>query len=480
MTAPIRVRFAPSPTGYLHIGGARTAMYNYLWAKARGGKYILRIEDTDTDRSSSEYEKLQIEDLKWLGITHDEGPDVGGDFGPYRQSERLPIYKEWAEKLIAEKKAFYCFCTEEELNAKKEAANLENRAPIYDGKCRHLTDSETKNLFSLGKEAVIRFHVPHKAYVFHDIVRGQVAFPEGMVGDFVIMRANGIPVYNFAVVVDDLLMKITHVIRGEEHLPNTLRQLMLYEAFKATPPEFAHASLLIGEDRQKLSKRHGATSVRLYKDEGYLPQALLNYLLLLGWSHPEEKDVFDVHTLGAVFDIKRLTKAPAIYDIAKLGYINGQHLRILPLEQILVAVEKVMPKDHSFFKMDRDWRLKSLIVFKDKINFFPEIIPHYEVLFGLEEKDETPDYKEAKTWSTIPIIRHYLKGEIDKLIAQGKSFATEADCQTWSEHIKKELKIKGKELFMGMRAVLTLSAHGPELKLIIPLTPLSTLKRRME
>jgi glutamyl-tRNA synthetase len=288
----VRVRFAPSPTGYLHIGGARTAMYNYLFAKAMGGKYILRIEDTDLERSKREFEDSQIGDLKWLGLVHDEGPDVGGEYGPYRQSERGHIYASWAQKLIDTEHAYYCFCSEEELTAKKELANLEKRAPHYDGKCRNLSLDEATSRLAAGEEAVIRFKAPRKAYVFNDHVRGRVVFPEGMVGDFVVMRANGVPVYNYAVVVDDASMKISHVIRAEEHLPNTLRQLMLYEAFNETPPEFAHVSLLIGEDRQKLSKRHGATSVNMYKDMNYLPDALLNYLLLLGWSHPEDKDVF--------------------------------------------------------------------------------------------------------------------------------------------------------------------------------------------
>ena len=372
----VRVRFAPSPTGYLHIGGARTAMYNYLYAKAMGGKYILRIEDTDTERSERKFEDSQIEDLKWLGITHDEGPDVGGDYGPYRQSERGHIYKSWAEKLLDRGHAYHCFCTEEELTAKKEIATTEKQAPHYDGKCRNLTKAEVTTRIAAGEEAVIRFKAPLKAYAFTDHVRGEVVFPEGMVGDFVIMRANGIPVYNYAVVVDDASMKITHVIRAEEHLPNTLRQLMLYEAFGETPPEFAHGSLLIGEDRQKLSKRHGATSVNLYKEMNYLPAALLNYLCLLGWSHPEEKDIFDIHTLGTIFNLDRFTKAPAIYDIKKLDFINGQHLRHLPIETILIEVGKILPIDHPFHKMEFDWKISCITILKDYINFFQEMTSH--------------------------------------------------------------------------------------------------------
>lgn len=474
----VRVRFAPSPTGYLHIGGARTAMYNYLYAKAMGGKYILRIEDTDTERSSRKYEEAQIEDLKWLGITHDEGPDVGGNYGPYRQSERGHIYKEWAQKLLATKHAYYCFCKEEELTAKKELANEQKLAPHYDGKCRNLVENEVNSRLASGEEAVIRFKAPNKAYTFTDHVRGKVVFPEGMVGDFVIMRANGIPVYNYAVVVDDASMKITHVIRAEEHLPNTLRQLMIYEAFGVVPPEFAHGSLLIGEDRQKLSKRHGATSVNMYKEMHYLPQALLNYLCLLGWSHPEEKEVFDIHTFGPIFNLERFTKAPAIYDIAKLNYINGQHILLLSNEAILSEVEKVIPREHRFHTMDYDWKINCVKVFKEKINLFKEIIPHIDDLFTLEVSDSA-DYLEAKSWETTPKIREYLESEITKVKASGKKFVTEEEYNSWSNHVKGELKIKGKQLFMGMRSVLTHQGHGADLKFIIPLTPIEILEKRV-
>ena len=474
----VRVRFAPSPTGYLHIGGARTAMYNYLYAKAMGGKYILRIEDTDTERSERKYEIAQIEDLHWLNLPHHEGPDVGGDYGPYRQSERLHIYKAWTDKLITAKKAYHCFCSEEELTAKKELATAEKRSPHYDGTCRNLAESDVAARLASGKTSVVRFLTPMKAYEFTDHVRGKVIFPEDMVGDFVIMRANNIPVYNFAVVVDDAAMKITHVIRAEEHLPNTLRQLMLYEAFGETPPEFTHVSLLIGEDRQKLSKRHGATSVRLYREQNYLPSAMLNYLLLLGWSHPEEKDVFDIHNLDKEFNLERFTKSAAIYDIVKLNHINGEHLRLLPTETLINEVEKVLPTGHPFFKMDVEWKVRCVTLSKEKMNFFGDIIPLLDLYFGSEVSTEA-DYIEARGWETTPKIQEYLKGEVTKAVASGKKFVTEAEYNEWSNHVKGELKIKGKQLFMGIRAALTLQAHGSDLKFIIPLTPIEVLEKRL-
>lgn len=476
----VRVRFAPSPTGYLHIGGARTAMYSYLYAKAKGGKYILRIEDTDEERSKREYETAQIEDLKWLGIQHDEGPDVGGPFAPYRQTERLDTYKNYADELIAKGHAFRCYCTAEELEAKREKAESENAAPHYDGTCRNLSKDEEAKKVAEGRAAVIRFKAPLKAYSFHDHVRGDVTFPEGMVGDFVIMRANGIPVYNYAVVIDDMMMEMTHVIRAEEHLPNTLRQLMIYEALGAKIPEFAHVSLLIGADRQKLSKRHGATSVRLYKDDHYLPQALLNYLLLLGWSHPDELDVFDIHTLGTLFDINRFTKSPAIYDIAKLNYINGQHLRLLSNEELLKESKLDIPADHPFHKQTTQWQIAALNVFKEKVNFFKEFNPFLDSLFNFEVSADDADYKEAISWETTGSIRAYLLSEVEKKKAEGKTFVEASDIDLWSNHIKGELKIKGKQLFMGMRAVLTHQGHGSELKLIIPLTPVDVLEKRLK
>lgn len=474
----VRVRFAPSPTGYLHIGGARTAMYNYLFAKAMGGTYVLRIEDTDTERSERKFEEAQIEDLKWLDLMHHEGPDVGGDYGPYRQSERLHIYKEWTDKLLTEKKAYRCFCTEEVLEEKKKIAEEKELSPHYDGTCRNLSASVVEENMKKGMPSVVRCITPKKSYTFTDKVRGVVTFPEDMVGDFVIVRANDIPVYNFAVVVDDMTMKISHVIRAEEHLNNTLRQLILYEAFGATPPTFCHVSLLIGQDRQKLSKRHGATSVRLYQEQNYIPSAMLNYLLQLGWSHPEEKDIFDIHELGTVFNLDRFTKSAAIYDITKLNFINGQHLRLLPHEVLVSEIGKVIPQDHPFHKMTHEWKMTCVGFFKEKINFFAEIIPHIAVLFFTEDND-TDDYKEARSWETTPKIQEYLAGEIAKASAEGKKFVTEADYNLWSDHVKGELKIKGKQLFMGMRAVLTMQAHGPDLKHIIPLTPIEVLAKRV-
>lgn len=476
----VRVRFAPSPTGYLHIGGLRTALYNYLLAQARGGKFVLRIEDTDRERSELQYEKLQMAALKWAGINWDEGPETTGQYGPYRQSERLPLYQQYARQLIEEGKAFYCFCTAAELAEMKEQAVKENRPPHYDGRYRHYSHSQAVQRIAAGERPVVRFKVPMKSYVLQDLVRGRVVFPENMVGDFVIMRSNGLPVYNFCCVVDDWLMKITHVIRGEDHLSNTVRQLMLYEALGAATPQFAHVSLLIGQDRQKLSKRHGAVSVDHYRQQSFLPQALANYLCLLGWSHPEEKDVFQLVDIAKIFDTGRLTKAAAIYDVAKLQYINGQHLRKLSDQEALQQCqETIADKHHPFYQQSREWQLQCLGLLKQQIQLFSELPPLLDDLFRTERADD-PELPEILSWETTPPILNYLQAEVDRLIALGKKFLEEDDFNRWSEHIKKALKIKGKPLFKGMRAALTGKGHGPELKYFIPLTPLSVLKHRME
>lgn len=471
----VRVRFAPSPTGYLHIGGARTALYNYLFAKKMGGVFLLRIEDTDLERSKREYEIEMMNDLKWLGIDWTEGPDCPREYGPYRQSERLDLYKEKAWQLVNEGKAYVCFLSEVELQSLTEKAIAENKAPhAYHGLYRDLPLEEAKARIAKGDEHVIRFKTPMKTFKFTDHVRGEVEFGEDMVGDFVLLRSSGMPVYNFCCVVDDWLMKISHVIRAEEHLPNTLRQLMLYEAFGAKPPEFAHCSLLVGEDRQKLSKRHGATSVKQYIDMKYLPEALNNYLCLLGWSHPDEVDIFSKEEIVPLFGIDRFNKAPALYDVLKLNFFNGQHMKRLSSDQLVAYAQEALPSHHPFQEQSKEWKETCMNFFKEKINLITELEAVLEVIFRTDVMT-SDEFKEIWSWETTPKIAEYLKGEIGKL----SSNATAEQFEAWGNHIKSELKIKGKPLFKGMRAVLTLEAEGPDLKVVIPLTPLSVLKERM-
>ncbi|NLG11647.1 MAG: glutamate--tRNA ligase, partial [Elusimicrobia bacterium] len=285
----VRLRFAPSPTGYLHIGNVRTALFNYLFAKKNNGKFILRIEDTDIERSQKEYETALIEDLLWMGLDWDEGPDKGGEFGPYRQMDRLTTYQNLAKKLLDDGKAYNCYCSREEIEARNISAG-KNAYAGYDNKCRALTAAEIKTYQTEGRKPVLRFIVPEKNVTVNDIIRGQVVFESQHLPDFVIMKSDGLPTFHFAVVVDDFLMKITHVVRGEDHLSNTPKHILLFEALNAPIPQFAHMSMTLGPDRTRLSKRHGATSVRAYREAGYLSEAFFNYISLLGWGTTDSQD----------------------------------------------------------------------------------------------------------------------------------------------------------------------------------------------
>ena len=473
----VRVRFAPSPTGYLHIGGTRTALYNYLYAKAVGGTFVLRIEDTDQERSKAEYEKLQIEDLEWLGIHHDEGPDKPNPkYAPYRQSERLEIYTKYAQDLIDRGLAYYDFCTDEELEEMKERATRESRPPHYEGKWKNPAyNEEALAKLAAGEKPAIRFRAPNKPYVLNDKVKGRVVYPENMVGDFVIVRSNGLPVYNYCCVVDDVQMEITHVIRGEDHLSNTVRQLMIYEALNAKIPEFAHVSLLIGHDRQKLSKRHGATSVNLYRNENYLPGAMCNYLTLLGWSHPEEKDIFDNEELKQVFNLERFSSSPAMYDIEKLKWVNGQHIKKMSNEKLIELVE-ALPETDFIKQQTTEWKNAAIDIIKQQVNFIADIPKMVNEVILLDHLEMNDQLKDILSWETTPKIVAYLASEVNSFSGE---YISEAQLNGWMDYVKKEMGIKGKPLFMGVRAALTGKDHGPELKFLIPLTPVNVIKKRL-
>lgn len=473
----VRVRFAPSPTGYLHIGGARTALYNYLYAKAVGGTFVLRIEDTDLERSNAEFEKLQIDDLKWLGINHDEGPDKPNPkYAPYRQSERLDIYFKYALQLVEQGLAYYDFCTEEELEAMKTKAEAEGLDPHYSGKWRNEEHfAEAKARVAAGEKTAIRFKAPKKSYELNDKVKGKVVYPDNMVGDFVIMRSNGLPTYNYCCVIDDHLMDITHVIRGEDHLNNTVRQLMIYEALNAKLPEFAHVSLLIGHDRQKLSKRHGATSVNLYRNEHYLPEAMCNYLCLLGWSHPTEKDIFDKTDLKEVFNLERFSASAAMYDIEKLKWVNGEHVKKMSNVDLITLIEKE-PETDFFSKQTTEWKNSCVELLKRYASFITDFPKLVNEMILKDNPEITDALKEILSWETTPKILSFISAEVDKVKTE---FVSEAEMNGWMDAVKKDLGIKGKPLFQGVRAALTGHDHGPDLKYLIPLTPVSILKKRV-
>lgn len=321
----IRVRFAPSPTGFLHVGSARTALFNWLFAKHNAGIFILRIEDTDLTRSQKEFEENIYEGLKWLGLNWDEGPDIGGSFGPYRQSERLKIYQEYTYRLVKEGQAYECYCSQERLNELREKAEKEKKPFIYDGRCRNLTPEEKNKLKN--SPFVIRFKTENKIIKVNDLIKGPVQFDTALIGDQIISKSDGLPTYNFACVIDDVTMKITHIIRGEDHLSNTPKQVLFYEALAEALPIFAHIPMILGPDRSKLSKRHGAVSVTQYRDEGFLAEAFFNYLALLGWSPGDDQEIMSREEIIQKFSLEKISPSPAIFDVAKLKWLNGIYIR---------------------------------------------------------------------------------------------------------------------------------------------------------
>ncbi len=331
----VRVRFAPSPTGYLHVGGARTALFNYLFARQLQGAFVLRVEDTDQKRSTAESVTCILESMKFLGLEWDEGPEIGGDFGPYFQSERLDIYKRYAEILVKSDRAYQCFCTPEELDQMRQVQKERKEDLKYDGRCRDLTPEQKKRYIEEGRKSVLRFKTVNTGVtIVHDLIKGKVTFDNQQLDDFVIVKSDGMPTYNYAVVIDDALMKISHVIRGEDHLSNTPKQIQIYEALGIQTPKFAHMPMILGPDKSLLSKRHGATSVTQYKDEGYLADAMVNYLALLGWSYDDSQTVFHRQELIDKFSLEKISRNPAVFDQKKLIWMNGVYIRDLSIDEL--------------------------------------------------------------------------------------------------------------------------------------------------
>lgn len=476
----VRTRFAPSPTGHLHIGGARTALFNYLFAKRYGGKFILRIEDTDLERSSIESEKVIIESLKWLGIEWDEGVEVGGPHGPYRSTERVDIYKKYVDVLFEKGYAYHCYCSEEELEAQRQQLLSQGQMPRYLGKCRNLTEEQKRRFEQEGRKPTVRFKVPEGVkIVVHDLVRGDVEFMSDDIGDFVIVKSDGIPTYNFAVVIDDHLMKISHVIRGEEHLSNTPRQILIYNALDFNLPQFAHVSLILGKDRTKMSKRHGSTWVEQYKEQGYLKEGLINFLALLGWSPPEDKEIFDMEYLIENFSLDRVSKNPAIFDIDKLNYINSQHIKLKSLDELtqmcipyLIEAGYVTQKDAE---EKFEWLKKIVKSVYEGLDYLSQIKDKVDIFFNNEVKIEEDEAKEVLKWEHV---KHLISVFEDK-IKNVENLNSDSIKMLFKE-IQKETGYKGKNLFMPIRVVLTGKTHGPELVEIIEIVGKENILKRLE
>ncbi|MGY3778299.1 glutamate--tRNA ligase [Isobaculum melis] len=466
MTKKVRVRYAPSPTGHLHIGNARTALFNYLFARHHGGDFILRIEDTDAKRNIENGEASQKENLKWLGIEWQEGPDNPGEYGPYRQSERSEIYQPLVEQLLASNRAYKCYCTEEELEAEREAQKARSEMPHYGGKCAHLSPAEQAEKEAAGIEPVIRFRVPKDAtYTFNDIVKGAISFEASSIGgDFVIMKRDGMPTYNFAVAVDDHYMDITHVLRGDDHIANTPKQLMVYEAFGWNPPEFGHMTLIINsETGKKLSKRDESILqfIEQYKDLGYLPEAMFNFIALLGWSPVGEDEIFSKDEFIKMFDPERLSKSPAAFDNKKLEWINNQYVKQTNLDTLtdlclkhLIEAGRV-EDNPSAEKIE--WVKQVVRLYHEQMSYAEEIVS-LSSLFFLEAPELDVVAKEVLAGEDVPKVL----GAFYKVLDQIEVFDA-ASIKAGIKEVQKETGIKGKNLFMPIRVAATGQSHGPEL-----------------
>ena len=465
----VRVRFAPSPTGPFHIGGARSALFNWLLARKTGGKLILRIEDTDRERSTPESEENIKAALKWLGMDWDEGVDVGGPNGPYHQMERLDIYKKYTDQLLAEGKAYYCYCTDEELEEERQSLIKAGKMPRYMGKCRNLTAEQIAQFEAEGRKPTVRFRVPaDKQILVRDMVRGDVVFDSNNIGDFVIVKSDGIPTYNYAVVIDDALMHITHVIRAEEHLSNTPRQCLIYDALGFKQPTFGHISLILGKDHTKMSKRHGATSVDQYRQLGYLPAGINNFLALLGWAPNSEQEIFSMEELIKEFSMDRVAKNPAVFDIDKLNWINQHYMRQLDAEAFFEAAKPhmiaagYMTGEEEGEKLA--WLKHVVATAQEHVSYAAQIPACVEMYFNDEFDFENEEAESVLKVETVPTVINMLLEELPKV-----ENLDNAAVKALFKQIQKGTKLKGKDVFMPIRVALTGNQHGPELAAMVPL-----------
>ena len=460
----VRVRYAPSPTGNLHIGNARTALFNYLFAKHYGGDFVLRIEDTDFKRNKEEGERSQLKYMDWLGLDYDEGIGKEKEFGPYRQSERIEIYQKYAEQLLAEDKAYKCYMTAEELEAEREEQVANGLPPRYSGKHAHLTKEEQEQFEKEGRKPSIRIRVPQdRTYSFNDMVKGELSFEGKDFGDFVIVKNDGVATYNFAVAIDDHLMEISHVLRGDDHVSNTPKQLVVYEALGFKPPIFGHMTLIVNENKKKLSKRDETIIqfIEQYDDLGYLPEALFNFITLLGWSPEGEQEIFTREEFVKIFDEKRLSKSPAFFDNNKLTWINNQYIKAQPLERIVNIALPFFVKEGvaTQEKVDnnRAWFEKLISLYQPQMSYGAEIVELTKQFFVEEIKFDEEELEILKQDTTVAVFEDFL----EKLEVAG-DFTSE-NIKTLIKTIQKDTGVKGKNLFMPIRIASTGSMHGPEL-----------------
>lgn len=457
----VRVRYAPSPTGHIHVGNARTAIFNYLYARHEGGTFIMRLDDTDLERSTEENIGSMLDDIRWLGLEWDEGFLKGGEYGPYRETERKFLYDKYIQQLLDQDRAYRCFCTKDEIEHERKKAEAEHRIYRYGGACAHLTPAEVDRRLREGRPYAIRLRIPPEDVVVHDLIRGDVPFRSEEFDDFVIARQNGIPIYNFATVIDDALMHITHVIRAEEHLSNTPRQMFIYRALGFEVPQFAHVSLILAPDHSKLSKRHGAVSVGEYRLEGYLPEALLNYLVLLGWSPKDDREFFTAPELIAEFSLDGIGKSGAVFDKKKLTWMNHMYLNKKPATDILPILEQDFGKQYhaAFDGVSTETILTAIELTKGNAQVLPDL---FHLTRNIVRSDVAISDDTSRAIGSSPEAKQvlsYLLNHFDRIpFGQG-----EAVMSNWVEDLRNQIPLAPRKLYTPIRVALFGSKDGPEI-----------------
>lgn len=476
MTDEIRVRIAPSPSGNLHIGTARTALFNYLFAKKEGGKFVLRIEDTDAERTKQEYIDNIFDSLKALGLNWDEGPDVGGPYGPYTQSERFDIYPKYAQILLDKGYAYECWCTNEELEQEKEEAVKNHKPYVYSRKCLNITPEQKEQYIKEGRKPSIRFKVEHKELIFNDMVKGELKFDTSLIGDFVIMKSNGTPTYNFAVVIDDMLMKISHIIRGEDHISNTPKQILIYEALGAKVPEFGHLGMILAPDRSKLSKRHGATAVSDFVKEGYLTDALINFVALLGWAPSDSVEIKTVDEIAKDFRINEISSSNSIFEYDKLNWMNGQYIKKMDISKL---TDMIIPflSDYDLSELSREKLEKMVEITREPLTTLKDIQKDVPYFFG-----EDVPLDEVKELLTTELSKNVLNKFME--LAQKWDFNNEQelhdDLQKLRDDFKANFGYKPKETMWAIRAAVTGRTKGADMVGILTILGKDKVLRRIK
>ena len=482
----IRVRIAPSPSGNLHVGTARTALFNYLFAKKNGGKYVLRIEDTDAERTSQAYIDNIFDSLKALGLNWDEGPDVGGQYGPYTQSERFDIYPKYVRELIDKGFAYECFCTPEELEAEKEEATKNKQAYVYSKKCENLTEEQKAKLRAEGRKPAIRFSVEKARKAFHDspivhfedMVKGDLHQDTSLIGDFVIMKSNGSPTYNFAVVIDDMLMKISHIIRGEDHISNTFKQILIYEALGAEVPKFGHLGMILAPDRSKLSKRHGATAVSEFVEKGYLTEALLNFVALLGWAPSDGVEIKTLDEIAQDFRINEVSSSNSIFEYDKLNWMNGQYIKKMDIKELTKKAKPFLSK-YDLSELTEDKLEKVIAATREPITILSDLENDVTYFFGKDVVyDEEVKEKYVDTEQAQNILK-YFDSQLSSYDFNNEEKLHEqlADFRTY---FKEKFGIKPKETMWTVRAALTGRTRGADMGVILEVLGKDKVKYRIE